>query len=326
MSLQFAAARFVSSVSTWGLKNVFRRPAANFPGKAALYVDPQAIAHASNRLSKGSIVVVGTNGKTTVTNLLADVLEAAGERVTCNRTGANLGSGVATALLHAKQADWGVFESDELWLAKMLPQLQATYVVLLNLFRDQLDRMGRSAASRTASWARWPSRPTRCCCTTQTTRCAPPSPIGRKSGRWASASTRTWAFRRTPWPMRRCARNAPACSNTSTGSTASWETTAVPPADSRGPLWTTRCRTCAWKPMGCRSRCAGRGLQKPVEATGRRCARRSTAPTWCTTWRPSGAAADLLGCPPRRSSAPSTRSILRTGACKTFDLDGRRRC
>ncbi len=142
MSLQFAAARFVSSVSTWGLKNVFRRPAANFPGKAALRVDPQAIAHAANRLSKGSIVVVGTNGKTTVTNLLADVLEGAGERVACNRTGANLGSGVATALLHAKQADWGVFESDELWLAKTLPQLQATYVVLLNLFRDQLDRMG----------------------------------------------------------------------------------------------------------------------------------------------------------------------------------------
>lgn len=142
MSLQFAAARAISGISTWGLRNVLHRPAAYFPGKAALRVDPQAIAHASRRLAKGSVMVVGTNGKTTVTNLLADVLEGEGMRVACNRTGANLGSGVAAALLQTKAADWGVFEIDELWLAKTLPQLQATYVVLLNLFRDQLDRMG----------------------------------------------------------------------------------------------------------------------------------------------------------------------------------------
>lgn len=142
MGLQFACARAISAVSTWGLKNIFRRPAANFPGKVALYVDPKLIGDASKKLARGSIVVVGTNGKTTVTNLLADALEQAGQRVVCNRTGANLDSGVATALLHAKPSDWGVFESDELWLAKILPHLQANYVLLLNLFRDQLDRVG----------------------------------------------------------------------------------------------------------------------------------------------------------------------------------------
>lgn len=73
---------------------------------------------------------------------MADVLEGSGVRVVCNRTGANLDSGVSTALLHAKEADWGVFESDELWLKKMTPQLKPTYVLLLNLFRDQLDRCG----------------------------------------------------------------------------------------------------------------------------------------------------------------------------------------
>ncbi len=142
MSLKFTAARAVSAVSTWGLKNVFHRPAANFPGKIALYVDPQLIAHLRGKLDRGSICVVGTNGKTTVTNLLADVLEAAGQTVVCNRTGANLDSGVSTALLHARKADWGIFESDELWLAKILPHLQSDYVLLLNLFRDQLDRCG----------------------------------------------------------------------------------------------------------------------------------------------------------------------------------------
>ena len=142
MSIRFAAAQAVSSISTWGLKHVFHRPAANFPGKIALYVDPRLLANLRGKLARGSIMVVGTNGKTTVTNLLADVLEGSGARVVCNRTGANLDSGVSTALLHAKEADWGVFESDELWLKKMTPQLKPTYVLLLNLFRDQLDRCG----------------------------------------------------------------------------------------------------------------------------------------------------------------------------------------
>lgn len=142
MGLRFVGARALSALSTWGLKNVFRRPAANFPGKIALYADPALLAHLRPRLSAGSILVVGTNGKTTCTNLLADAAERAGMEVVCNRTGANLDSGVATALLHTKSANWGVFETDELWLAKILPFLQSNYVLLLNLFRDQLDRVG----------------------------------------------------------------------------------------------------------------------------------------------------------------------------------------
>ena len=142
MSMRFEIAQAASALSTWALRDVLGRPAANFPGKAALYIDPDLIAELKPRLSEGSIVVVGTNGKTTVTNLLADAFEAAGKSVACNRTGANLDSGLATSLLHVDQADWGVFESDELWLAKTLPQLRSDFVVLLNLFRDQLDRMG----------------------------------------------------------------------------------------------------------------------------------------------------------------------------------------
>ncbi len=142
MGLQLACAKGISALSTLGLKHLFRRPAANFPGKAALYIDPDLIRDLSGKLGQGSVLVCGTNGKTTVNNLLADVLEEAGNTVVCNRTGANLDSGIATSLLHAKDSDWGVFESDELWLAKVLPQLKSDYLVLLNLFRDQLDRVG----------------------------------------------------------------------------------------------------------------------------------------------------------------------------------------
>ena len=142
MGLRRVAARGASALSTWGLRHVFRRPAANFPGKAALLIDPHIIAGLKPLLRKGSAVVCGTNGKTTVNNLVADALEHAGSTVVCNRTGANLDSGIATALLHGKEADWGVFECDELWAAKVLPQLAPDYLLLLNLFRDQLDRVG----------------------------------------------------------------------------------------------------------------------------------------------------------------------------------------
>ena len=141
MGVRFAAARGVSAACTWGLKTVFKRPAGNFPGKMALYVDPKLLAHLAGKLRKGSVLVVGTNGKTTVTNLIADVLERSGEQVVCNRTGANLDSGVATTLLQASEGDWGVFETDELWLARVLPFVQADYVVLLDLFHDQMDRI-----------------------------------------------------------------------------------------------------------------------------------------------------------------------------------------
>lgn len=142
MGLRFFGAKVVSRLSTWGLRRIFRRPAENFPGKLAWNIDPQIIENLTPKLRKGSLVVCGTNGKTTVTNLLADALETLGMRTICNRSGANLRSGIATALLQGKKADWGVFECDELWAVKVLPQLKPRYLLLLNLFHDQLDRVG----------------------------------------------------------------------------------------------------------------------------------------------------------------------------------------
>lgn len=142
MSFRKTGARLASSLSTWGLKNLAHRPGANMPGKIALKIDPSIISEEMSKISEGSIIVVGTNGKTTVTNMIADILETSGKTVACNRTGANMAYGVAATLLQTKPVEWGVFESDELWLARILPQVKATYVVLLNLFRDQLDRCG----------------------------------------------------------------------------------------------------------------------------------------------------------------------------------------
>lgn len=142
MGIRFGVAKATARGLHWGLTHVARRTGGSLPGKMALRVDPQAIAHARGVLRRGSVVVAGTNGKTTCTNLLADALEQAGFSVCCNRTGANLAFGVASTLLECRGADWGVLESDELWLGRTLPALQPDYLVLLNLFRDQLDRCG----------------------------------------------------------------------------------------------------------------------------------------------------------------------------------------
>lgn len=142
MGVRAHIAQGASGILTWGLRHIAHRPAANLPGIVGLAIDSALIRELRGRIRQGSVVVVGTNGKTTVTNLIADVMERAGRSVVCNRTGANLKSGVASALLHTRGADWGVLECDELWSAKVLPDLQPTHMVLLNLFRDQLDRCG----------------------------------------------------------------------------------------------------------------------------------------------------------------------------------------
>ena len=142
MSLRFSLAKAAGAVSTWGLRHVAHRPAANLPGKIALKIDPSLLDELRSKCTQGSVITVGTNGKTSTNNLLADAFEAAGRTIICNRTGANLAAGIFSALLQQPAAQWGVFECDELWLAHVLPHLRSNYVLLLNLFRDQLDRCG----------------------------------------------------------------------------------------------------------------------------------------------------------------------------------------
>lgn len=143
MSLLYEIASLTSNVSTFALKRVAKRGATNLPGTLALKVDNTALKEAAQKKVSGQkFVVVGTNGKTSVTNLIADIFESSGISVLCNRGGANMKSGVTTAFLQGEKSDVAVIESDELWLKETLPDLSADYVLLLNLFRDQLDRCG----------------------------------------------------------------------------------------------------------------------------------------------------------------------------------------
>lgn len=141
MSVRTSAAIALGRLTSWGLRKA-GRSASQLPGRVALALDSQVIAALAQKLTRGSIVVCGTNGKTTTNNIVASAVEQAGNTVLCNRIGANMAPGIAAAMLPGAHADWAILEADELSTIHILPQLKPTYLVLLNLFRDQLDRAG----------------------------------------------------------------------------------------------------------------------------------------------------------------------------------------
>jgi lipid II isoglutaminyl synthase (glutamine-hydrolysing) len=110
------------------------------PGRMLLGMEPGAIGTLASRLDGGSILVSGTNGKTTTANLLASILRAAGHDTVHNRAGANAAWGIATALLEPGRI--GVFEVDEAWLAPIAAEIRPRAIVLGNLSRDRLDSYG----------------------------------------------------------------------------------------------------------------------------------------------------------------------------------------
>lgn len=121
------------------------------PGQALLSRSPGALRMLRQRLRLGSVLVGGTNGKTTTAAMIASMLRASGLAVVHNRAGANLHWGVATALLE-QHGDIGVFEVDEAWLALVAAELEPRAIVLGNLFRDRPDAYGELDAIA-AAWA-----------------------------------------------------------------------------------------------------------------------------------------------------------------------------
>ena len=116
------------------------------PGRLLLRMRPDALAELGRALPHGTTVISATNGKTTTARLVASCAREQGWALVANSAGANLVSGVATALLEARGRDpepqAGLFEVDEAALVEVARQLEPRVLVLMNLFRDQLDRYG----------------------------------------------------------------------------------------------------------------------------------------------------------------------------------------
>lgn len=124
------------------------KKSSSSPGVIALKICPDLISRLSKNITHGVIVTCGTNGKTTTNNLLNTALLKCGYTTVCNNLGANMVGGIATAFALAAdlkgglKADWAVLEVDEASARRVFAHIKPNYMVITNLFRDQLDRYG----------------------------------------------------------------------------------------------------------------------------------------------------------------------------------------
>lgn len=137
------AAKIVSTVC-----KISGKQGVTFAGKVALKIDSSILKDLSSQVREKIFVVCGTNGKTTTNNLLCSAIESEGKKLVCNHTGSNMLAGVVAAfVLSAKNngkldADYACIEIDEASTLRIFPHFKPDYMVLTNLFRDQLDRYG----------------------------------------------------------------------------------------------------------------------------------------------------------------------------------------
>jgi lipid II isoglutaminyl synthase (glutamine-hydrolysing) len=137
LAVESAALRSAGALS----RAAGRGGGTTLPGKLLWKLDPAAIDLLAARLPQGSVLVSATNGKTTTSAMVAEILRPS-VRVAHNASGANLVSGIASTLLAARQAELGLFEVDEAALPEVARRIRPKAVLLGNLFRDQLDRYG----------------------------------------------------------------------------------------------------------------------------------------------------------------------------------------
>lgn len=118
------------------------------PGLVMEKINPNFISSMLKGLKYGVVVISGTNGKTTTTKMVVELLESQGLNVFSNKTGSNFVRGVGAAIL--SEANWNgkldvdiaVLELDEAHATHFVKLIQPRYSLLLNVMRDQLDRFG----------------------------------------------------------------------------------------------------------------------------------------------------------------------------------------
>jgi len=147
MDLQFLFSHAIAKGTKFFIKNISKGGATAAPGFFSLYLDHNILKKLASNLET-TILVTGTNGKTTTTRLIGDFLENLGVEFVHNRHGSNLERGLISAFLENTNLSGqslvktALFEVDEAAIANVLPKLNPQVLVITNLFRDQLDRYG----------------------------------------------------------------------------------------------------------------------------------------------------------------------------------------
>lgn len=134
----------VSKSSLFILKTFFKS-GTSLPGKLALKLDPNILKYLSKNYNV--IIVTGTNGKTTTSAMINEMLINSSIHSINNSSGANMLTGIVTCFLEnyrffKEPANHAVIETDEAYLKNVMDSITPSHIVITNLFRDQLDRYG----------------------------------------------------------------------------------------------------------------------------------------------------------------------------------------
>lgn len=128
------------------LCKILHKDNGNMLGKIVKKLSPDILK--SIKIDCPVIAVTATNGKTTTNNAIRYMLEQNGKKVVSNREGNNMETGIITALMKACtltgkiKSDFVTFEVDESYVPIVFKKIPLNTLVVLNFFRDQLDRNG----------------------------------------------------------------------------------------------------------------------------------------------------------------------------------------
>ncbi len=129
----------IASAAAWASRKSGRGKGAMIGGLIALQVDRSIMGQLG--AGKRTVLVTGTNGKSTTNRMVAAALSSLGP-VATNADGANMDAGLVAALGEAPAASTAALEVDELHVPHVADAVAPSAVILLNLSRDQLDRVG----------------------------------------------------------------------------------------------------------------------------------------------------------------------------------------
>lgn len=139
MSARARLALRAAALASWASQRAGLGKGSMIGGLLALQIDPGIMAQLG--AGRRTVLVTGTNGKSTTTRMTAAALATVGE-VATQADGANMDAGIVAALSAYRQAPLAAIEVDELHVPHVSDALHPAVVVLLNLSRDQLDRVG----------------------------------------------------------------------------------------------------------------------------------------------------------------------------------------
>src|SRR4051812_1630621 len=146
MDARLAVALLGGRAASFAARRMGRGGGTVLPGHVVPRIDPSALSKIVRRLPEGSVLVSGTNGKTTTTRMISEIVRRAGKRPIHNRSGANLITGItASVATHASlggqpDGNLGLFEVDEAHVPAAVDAVRPRVLALNNVFRDQLDR------------------------------------------------------------------------------------------------------------------------------------------------------------------------------------------